>query len=65
MNFTIFNHGDRANCPICGGLLSRYRTIDFVCHDCGSYFFPVRDGQTDRELVYECIKGDKTNGIAV
>ena len=54
---TIFHHGDRAVCPLCGGYLKLRKAVSWLCVDCGSYFFPERDGITERELEYNYIKG--------
>ena len=55
--FVIRHHGDRSECPICHGLLKPKKSLSWVCSDCGSFFFPVDDGKTERELTYEAIKG--------
>ena len=57
--YNIYHHGDVAVCPLCGGYLKPFRGLDMTCIDCGSYFFPVKDGIAEREIRYEVIKGAK------
>lgn len=56
--YMIYRHGTSGVCPVCGGSLKRRKGLDFLCHDCGTYFFPLREGQTERELRYGYIYGE-------
>ena len=59
MEYRIYHHGDRAVCPLCAGMLKPKENLTFTCTNCGSFFYPIDEGQNDRELTYEAIKGSK------
>lgn len=64
--YQIYNHGGTAVCPVCGGYLKPRTGLDFLCVDCGTYFFPLKTGQAERELRYGFIKArSENNEIAV
>ena len=55
MKYQVFYEGSRCICPVCGGLVYGDEE-EKTCLDCKRKFSPVREGESEREMVLE----DKT-----